>query len=140
MMLGRPDDQTLIKQALDESIKASREGRPGGVMDKLSMNVKVNDQEYSGNSRQIADFIRNSRPDISFTSSKAIITGDEARIISPAHLKTQILTQSIERDLSSVTLVFKREDDREYLVFPVKKWKLTEVKVDPSVVGELMSP
>ena len=137
VMLGRPDDQTMIQQALAESIKASREGRPGGVMDKLSLNVKVNDEEYKGNSQQIADFIRKSRPEVSFSNTKAIITGDEARIISPAHLKAQILTQTMERDLSSVTLVFKREDDRAYLVFPVKNWKLAEVRVDPSVIGEL---
>jgi hypothetical protein len=109
-------------------------------MDKLSMNVKVNDQDYSGNSRQIADFIRNSKPDVSFSVKKAIITGDEARIVSPANLKVQVFNQTMDRDISSVTLVFKREDDREYLVIPVKKWKLTEVRVDPSVVGELTSP
>src|SRR6185312_5213415 len=35
------DDQTKIERALADSIEASKQGRPGGVMDLLSANLKV---------------------------------------------------------------------------------------------------
>ncbi len=138
-LLSGGDDQKLIQDALKASIQAGKEGKPGGVMEMLSMKVKLNDTEFNGGSREIANFIKNSKPDLSFSNSKAIITGDEARIISPAHIEVQILTNKVSRDLSAVTLVFKREDDRAYLIFPAKKWKLTEVIVDPSQIGDLTS-
>src|SRR3712207_3308413 len=75
-LLTRPDDQTLIAQALDESIEASKEGRPGGVLDLLSEELKLNEQQV-GTKRQIADYIRRFRPEVTVENKKALVTGDE---------------------------------------------------------------
>src|SRR5580658_486734 len=58
------DDKKMIQDALSESILASKEGRPGGVMDKLSANIKYNNQDVGGSERDIARYIRSNKPDI----------------------------------------------------------------------------
>ena len=135
-----PDDKTLIKQALEESIKASREGRPGGVMDKLSANLKYNGQNAAGAERDIARYIKSSKPEVEVENPDPIISGNEAKIVSPVKLTISMLGQSIERKLKDVTIVFEKEDDREWLVIPVKKWKLAEVQVPEASVSDLGMP
>lgn len=130
------DDKKLIQEALTESIKASREGRPGGVMDKLSVNIKYNDQDVSGNSRDIARYIRESKPDIVVENPEPDISGEEAKINSPVTLSVSFLGHSVDKRIKNVTLIFRKESDRDYLIFPATKWKLAEVRVpDDSVAG-----
>jgi hypothetical protein len=136
--INAPNDQQQIQAALAESIKASKEGRPGGVMDKLSASLKLNDMDTSGNRNQIAQFIKNNQPDVNVLNPKAIITGDEAQIVSPVELEMNILGQKMQRTMESVTLIFRKEDDMEYLVFPTKKWKLAEVQVPEDAVAQFM--
>ena len=133
-----PNDQEQIQLALADSIKASREGRPGGVMDKLSVNLKLNDLDASGNRSQIARYIKENQPDVVVINKTAVITGDEAQIKSPVQLSLNFLGQKMERQLEDVTLVFRRESDRVYLVFPTKKWKLAEVHVPEESVSSFM--
>jgi len=135
-VLNPPDDRKLIQEALAESIKASKEGRPGGVMDKLSANIKYNNQDVGGNDRDIARFIRDSKPDIVVESMEPDVKGDQATIVSPVNLTMSMLGQSINRRLNEVTLVFRKEADRDFLIFPTTRWKLAEVRVpDASVAG-----
>lgn len=130
------DDKKLIQDALTESILASKEGRPGGVMDKLSANIKYNNQDVGGNDRDIARYIRDNKPDIVVENIDPEVKGDEATIVSPVSLKLSFLGQSVEKQLKNVTLVFRKESDREFLVFPTTRWKLAEVRVpDASVAG-----
>jgi hypothetical protein len=136
--LNAPNDQEQIQLALAESIKASKEGRPGGVMDKLSANLKLNDMDTSGNRRQIAQYIKENQPDVTVLDKQAVITGDEAQIKSPVDLSLNFLGQKMERRIEDVTMVFRREDDRAYLIFPTKKWKLAEVHVPPESVSLFM--
>lgn len=136
--LNAPDDQEQIQVALAESIKASKEGRPGGVMDKLSANLKLNDMETSGNRGQIAQYIKQNQPDVTVIQKQAVITGDEAQISSPVDLSLNLLGQKMERRLDNVTLVFRRETDRVYLIFPTKKWKLAEIHVPEESVSMFM--
>jgi hypothetical protein len=141
MLVGRmnaPDDQQQIQQALADSIKASKEGRPGGVMDKLSSNLKLNDMETSANRGQIAQYIRDNKPDVRVLQTRAVITGDQAQIVSPVELEVNILGQRLRKEIDNVTLIFKKEDDREYLVFPTRKWKLFEVRMPPDAVQQFM--
>jgi hypothetical protein len=137
--LNAPSDQELIQTALAESIKASKEGRPGGVMDLLSRNLKLNDMDTSGNRGQIAQFIRENQPDVNVENKHAVIAGDEAQIISPVQLEMNFLGNKMSRNLDEVTLIFKRESDMEYLIFPTKKWKLAEVRVPEDAVQQLMA-
>jgi hypothetical protein len=131
-----PDDRKLIQDALAESIKASKDGRPGGVLDKLSVNIKYNNQDVSGNDRDIARYIRDNKPDIVVENTEPEVKGDEATIVSPVSMKLSLLGQSMERQMKDVTLIFRKEADREFLIFPTTRWKLAEVRVpDTSVAG-----
>jgi hypothetical protein len=136
-LMSRPNDQQLIEVALDESIQASKEGRPGGVMDKLSTNLKFNDMDTSSNRRQIADYIKNSRPDVDVLDKTAVITGEEARIVSPVKLTINLLGERT-MDLDEVTMIFRKEEDRAYVLFPTRKWKLSEVRVPEQNVADFL--
>jgi len=132
----QPDDATLIRDALNDAIKASKEGRPGGVVELFSRNLKVNNVDVSPNQGQITNFIRTQKPDVIVTNTTPSITGDEARIVSLVELDMGILGK---RNMDNVTLIFKREDATEFLVVPTTKWRLVEVRAPESAVIDLMS-
>lgn len=133
---SQPDDPKLIRQALDEAVRASREGRPGGVVELLSQNLKLNNVDVGGNQRQIADFIRTQKPDVTVQNPTPQITGDEARIVSPVELSLGLLGK---RNLNEVTMIFRKEDTTQYLIFPSRRWRLVEVRAPDSAVNDLMS-
>ena len=139
-VLNPPNDLALIKTALADSIKATKEGRPGGVMDKLSVNLKFNGESESGNRNEIARYIRNSRPEVTVEQIEPVVTGDEARIVSPVDLKIGLLGVNKEAHLKEVTIVFKKEEDHEWLFFPSQKWKVAEVQVPNDSVADLFQP
>lgn len=132
-----PDDQTLIRQALDESIKASREGRPGGVMELLSRDLRVNEMPVNVNT-QVLQFIRDSKPNVRLENDEAIIAGNEAKIVSPVQVDVKFLAVSRTVHLNEVTLTFHKEEAREWLIIPTKKWRLTKVEAPPSSLYELL--
>ncbi len=141
LLIARPvDDKALIKRALADSVLASREGRPGGVMDKLSDNLKYNDQSVGGSARDIARYIRTSRPDITVENINPVVTGDEATIISPVTLKVNLLGNPLERRLKDVTIIFRKENDKDFLIIPATRWKLAEVRVSSTSVEDLIQP
>ena len=130
------DDRKMISQALSEAVKASREGRPGGVAELLSDSLKVNNVDVGRSQSQISQFIREQKPEVVVQNSTPQITGDEARIVSPVELDLGLLGK---RNLSEVTLIFKKEDSTAFLLFPTRKWRLTEVRAPDTAVTELMS-
>ena len=136
---GQVDDQKLIKESLDEAVKAGREGKPGGVLEKLSLHLKVNGTEVDSSRTDMAKFIRNSRPDIQFDSTHAIVTGNEAKIVTPAHINVEFLGQRMDRNIKEVSLVFQKEDDTKWLVFPSHSWKLKEVTAPPEAIAAFMA-
>ncbi|RYG46636.1 hypothetical protein EON79_09610 [bacterium] len=138
-LANQPDDQTLIRAAIKESIQDSKEGKPGGVLDLLSDNFKVNSDSVNASPGQISQFIRNQKPEITVVNDKALVTGDEARIVSPVDLKLGLLGQSIERQIKEVTLVFRKEDSRGFLFIPQKKWKLTDVRVPETAILDVIA-
>ena len=138
-MMGGKDDKTLIQESLRQSLEASRRGEPGGVLEALSSKFKFNDQESSGFQGMIANYIKNQKPDITVPNQTPIITGDEARITSPVKLK---ISAPIFGDKTvtfpDVVMVFHKETSREFLIFPVPKWRLAEVQagnVNPADIG-----
>jgi hypothetical protein len=135
---NRPSDQAQIEQALADSIKASKEGRPGGVMDKLSGRLKVNEMDASSNRSQIANYIKQNHPDVVVQNKKAVVSGDEAQIVSPVDIELSFLGQTRTLHLEEVTMIFRKETDYEYLVIPTDKWKLAEVRVPDSALSEFM--
>ncbi|RYG37926.1 hypothetical protein EON81_05220 [bacterium] len=138
-LVNQPDDQTLIRAAIKESIQDSKEGKPGGVLDLLSDNFKVNSNTMGINQGQISQFIRNQKPELTVVNDKALVTGDEARIVSPVDLKLNMLGQSMERQIKEVTMVFRKEESRGFLFLPQKKWKLTDVRVPDTAILEVLA-
>ena len=127
--MNQPDDKTLITEAITEAQKASREGRPGGVLDFLNLrDLKFNDMDIPGAGGDIANYIKNQKPDIQFAKIEPIVTGDDARIESPATVSVSILSFSKEVPIPNVIIKLKRETDREWLFIPKKKWKITEIR------------
>lgn len=123
----QPDDQKEIAQALQNSIQASKEGRPGGVLDLLSDKFKINQQ--TPGTFNIAKFIRDNRPDITVANTNAVISGDTARIDTPVHVSFNYLTQTVNQDIPNVTLEFQKEEGHKYIFFPDTEWHLTNVEV-----------
>jgi hypothetical protein len=125
----RPDD-VLIREALQESLQASREGRPGGVLDLLSQKFKIND--VPGLSRQqIARYIRDSKPLVEISNQTPIIHGDTAEIVSDVTVDAKIsefgFNTRFQRTFSNVKMVFAKEGSTKFLFVPAKTWRLTDV-------------
>ena len=125
------NDQQLIAKALQDSIQASREGRPGGVLDLLSDKFQINSQ--SPRTFDIAKFIRENKPEVEVYNTNAIISGDTARIDTPVHVKFHILTQDIDQKVDNVTLIFQKEDGHKFLIIPDKEWHLVDVQVPANI-------
>lgn len=133
-----PSDETLIRKALDEAIVASREGRPGGVMDFISDRFQVN-SEMPG-SRQVANFIKQSHPDITVGKAPPVISGDKATLLAPVEAKITVFGHDIDEKMDHVSLVFQREQGREWLLIPVKKWRLVQVVVPQNLTPSNFEP
>ncbi len=134
-MANRPDDQRLIQDALAEAVEASKEGRPGGVLELISANLKFNDQSVGIDNRQIANFVKSQKPDVEVTNPRAQITGEEGRIVSPVELDLGLLGK---RTLKEVTMIFRKEDGTQYGILPVTKWRLIEVRVPDATIADFM--
>lgn len=131
-LTSKPDDQKLIREALQRSIQDSKEGKASGVLQLLSDNFQVNSASSGVDTGQIAQFIRTNKPDLKVDNDTALITGDEARIVSPVTLKIAVL----ERKIPEVTLVFQKEDGRGFLFLPERKWRLTDVRVPETALQD----
>ncbi|CAN5532182.1 hypothetical protein BH11ARM2_BH11ARM2_02390 [soil metagenome] len=129
----KPDDQQLIREAIQRSIQDSKEGKANGVLQLLSDDLKVNSTTMA-DTGQIAQFIRTNKPDLTVDDDKALVTGDEARVISPITLKIPLI--GIEQKIKNVTLVFKKEDSHGFLFLPERKWKLTDVQLPDTAIQD----
>lgn len=129
--LRAPDDAQLIREALAEATKAAREGRPGGVLENISQEVSLNGQSYGGsvNTREIADRIRKASPDLQLKNTNATVTGDEARVVTPASLSLGFLNARISIPFEKVTITLKKEEDRDFLIIPTHRWRVTGIEI-----------
>jgi len=136
MTMGKPDDKQLVREALQESITASKEGRPGGVMDKISDKLTVNSQQVAS-MNQIANWIRDSKPDVEVPKQDPVIMGDEAQITSPVRVKLTLPGGSgFDQTIQDVTLIFAKESATDWLIIPARKWRLKEVKLPDNVMDQ----
>ena len=133
-LLAKVDDKTLILEAVKDGLKASKEGRPGGVLEKLSASLTVNGEGTPGAKSQIADYIKRLKPDVEFKSLEPQVFGEEARIETPATMSVSILGMNQSVELKNVTITLQREDTYEYLIFPKKAWRISDVRVDVSAL------
>lgn len=138
MAMGGADDKKLIREALAESIQASKEGRPGGVMDKISDKLTVNNEQFRKG--QIFDVIRDMKPDVEVLQQDPVVMGDEAQITSPVRLKLKLPIgngSAFDQTIQDVTLVFAKESATEWLVIPTTKWRLKEVRLPDNVMSQI---
>lgn len=129
-------DKEQIVSALDDSVAASKEGRPGGVLDLMSEQFEISGLgKISRN--WVAKQIRENKPEVSFTRETIEITGDRAEMTADASLRLKVNLGPVSKDLSpsmqGVKLIFRKEDVRKFLIVPSKVWKLVEVRLPPGV-------
>lgn len=127
--LNQPDDKTLIMNALKEAQTASKEGKPGGVLDFLSSDLTVNQTEATGAKRNIADYIKKMKPDVEFKESEPQVMGESAKLETSAKVTIGILTMTKSFDLPSTVIRFEKEESREWLIIPKKSWKIKSIEV-----------
>jgi hypothetical protein len=136
-LVPRQTDDQMVREALTNALKASREGKPGGVLDKLSASFKLNDAPIEFSGAQVADFIKDQKPELTVEEIEPVITGDEARITSPVRLKLGLLGTNFERRIPKVTMIFHREVGHVLLLIPTPAWRLTDVQVPESDISDL---
>lgn len=120
----QPSDNELIGQALDEAIKAGKEGRPGSVIDFLASDFEVNGERFS--TGEIANRIRKMKPDMKFSNRTPNIDGDKADLKSAVTLSLSI---GPGMTIDNVEVIFEKRPATRMLIFPAKKWQVTDVNV-----------
>lgn len=123
-----PNDKELIKTAVEESIKASEEGRPGGVLEYISSSMKFNDEGVDKSS--VAQYIKMARPDIKILDPTPSIDGDTATIVSPVVVTMRLGPMETPTRLDRVVITLNRETGRKFFVLPAPVWRVRSVKVD----------
>lgn len=132
-------DAELIRNSLDESLRAGREGRPGGVLEFLSRSLTVNDGE-SVSRRQIARFVRDSKPKVTVENRKPVISpdGETAVILTNVSVNVDYLGMKLDRELPNVEINFRKEPDTQFLVFPATKWRIVSVTAPTLDMSQLL--
>lgn len=126
--LSGPSDEQLVREALQDSIEASRNGQPGGVLEHLSRSLTFN--EVPVESRQdVANFIRNSRPSVELLTSDPPIRfeGSTAEMVADFHVAVAFGMVSIDQSIRGVVVRFRRESGTRWLVLPASRWRIAEV-------------
>ena len=130
-----PNDVQLVKDAIAEATKASREGRAGAVFENLSIEASLNGQ--TADRRSIGDVIKRAKPDLTLDTIEPQIIGDEARVTSPAKITVGILAAKQSYDLAKITVVLKKENEPQWLIFPGHRWRVTRVDVPEETIAPL---
>lgn len=133
-----PDHQKLVSEALQKSIQAGKEGKPGGVLEVLAQSFEINKQS-PGTRRDIADFVRNARPDVEVLEVNPVILGNEAVVTSPVRVKFSFLGSSIDRRFDHVSIVFGKREGFQWGIVPRTEWEILRVEVPPGEIEDLFS-
>lgn len=121
-----PTDEQLIRQALDESTEASRKGEPGGVLDHLSSSLTFNGIPVM-DKQEVSKYVRLAKPEIDFGPFKPVVEGDQAAVVADVHIKMDFQGLSLDQTVRDVEVRLAKETGFRWLVFPGKKWRITEV-------------
>ncbi|HEY3780443.1 MAG TPA: hypothetical protein VGL56_05125 [Fimbriimonadaceae bacterium] len=133
LLRPKPSDQDQIQTALANAVKASKEGRAGGVVEYLASNVQVNGEKYDINN-QFASFIRKYHPDIKLGAINPKIDGDDATVTTD--LDISLLNNSIK--MPNVTFKLHKEHDKTLLFFPSEHWKVTGASAPEEAYQQIM--
>lgn len=137
-LVDHRSDREQILDELQKSIEASKEGRPGSVIEMISDKLTFNGKDASENIGQVADFIKSHDPEVKVENLDPIVTGDAAQIVSPVDLTVSFLTASRTMHFKEVTLMFHREPAVRFMVFPTTQWKLTDVQMPDTPAPDLL--
>jgi len=137
-IVNKPDDKTMIQQALADAVQASKEGRSGSVIDKIADNFNVNG-EHPGR-QQIADIVRKNHPEVEIQNTDPVITGDSAQITSDVTVKLNVLGSEHDLTFKDAQLVFTKEAGTDWLIIPATKWRLSAARVSESDLSGLNYP
>ena len=121
-----PSDDALIHQALDESVTASREGRAGGVLSRLTSNFTYNN-EGIGSRADASKWIQSLKPEIFIYRRDIQREGDKAKIITPVEVSFE---GGMKVNLENVNISFKRHTGSRYWLFPYADWQIESVTSD----------
>ncbi len=128
-----PSDQALIEEALREATKNGKEGKPGGVLDYLSGDFRVG--EFAPTSGDVADFVKNQKPEVTILDPKPIIRGDLAEITSSVSIKFGVGNIGTTQTVDNVRVVLRRETGLKFGIFPAPRWKIVEVSAKDAALG-----
>lgn len=131
-----PSDDVLIAQALDESIKASREGKPGGVLENLSRDLKVQDEDIDNPA--VKNFIENQKPEIELTNKKPVMKGDLAVVTTDVIVTFGLAGMRLPAPIQGVQIELRKETGFKFLFFPTKKWKIVRIFSSDDATGNLL--
>jgi hypothetical protein len=121
-----PSDEVLIRRAITDATQASREGRPGPVLDYLSKLFTFNGVPIMDRG-EISKYVRLARPDIEFGPFEPEVSGDQAVVVADVHVKFSFQGAGIDQTIPNVRIQLARESGLRWLVLPGKKWRVTEV-------------
>lgn len=136
---NRPSDREQIVLALDEAIRASREGQPGPVLDFISGRATLN-EAGGASQRQIADTIRRAKPDVKFPNPNIQIDGDRAALSGPVNVTFRLLSFEQTARIKSAVVELEKEPATVWGIFPTHKWRVVKITTDEDVLRELSLP
>ena len=122
-----PTDEQLIRRAIDQSVQASREGKPNPVLDNLTRTFTWNGQTVGLNRSEVSRYVRLGKPEIDLGHYKPEINGEEARVVTDAHIKIEFQSLKFDQTVPGIEIKLKREMGTRWLVFPSARWKIYEV-------------
>ncbi len=129
VFLSQPTDEQLILQALDESIARSKEGRPGGIAELYWVELTQLD---GGATPTDVQNIRLAKPEVTVPARGIDMSGATPTITSPFFMKISFFGTSMDMS-ANVKIVFSPGRSTQLLIFPVKRWRVTDVQY----LGEL---
>lgn len=138
LLVSGESDKDLIQATIREAIEASKEGRSGGVLEQLSRSFTFN-EEQTWDRNQIAQVIKNSKPDVIIFNMEPVISGDTATVISRAQVKGQFVFAPINLEIPSVKIELARGTELRYGILPKKKWRITSITA-PGLTGTEFMP
>ncbi len=134
-----PDDTDLINQAINESVVASKEGKPGSVLEHLSRSLSFNGMAVTDRT-EIAKYIRLARPEVVFSTFHPEIDGDTAKVKADVSVKINYFSLQLDETVRDVEVTLARETGFRWLVFPASKWRITSVSAPELPLREAAFP
>jgi hypothetical protein len=131
-----PSDQEAITEAVLQAAQASREGQPGGVMERLSRSLTYNGVPVSERG-ELARFIQESKPNVVFDTTQATIQGETAVIRTGARVDLRLGPAPVSQRLENVTIVLAKETGFRWLVLPTPKWRVVSVQAEEAGASAL---